>query len=229
MHTIRFMILVWLFILECNCGRSRVLGLSVAINKWPVCNRRQAFRVATTTTTATILLPFTANARAPGSKDVSEAVTQIQDAAQDLRKLQSEWNLYTVIDQEGRTGSTDGARRILGGIAPQAGSAAIAVAKKTPLYRIDVAFKTVRNAALEGDETTAWASSLDLEKFEELADRILYETQKADGNFYSVLFAAKGTKMIQDIFEETRLLVKQGITDLDEMLVLLKDAGAPGV
>lgn len=135
-----------------------------------------------------------------------------------------------MIDAEGRAGSTDGARRILGGIAPQAGSAAIDAAKNTPLYRIDVAFVTVRKAVLEdGEQNQQWTGNLDLELFEELADRIIYETQKADGNFYGVLFAQKGTKMINDIFMETLQLVKQGTKDLEDMVQLLKESGAPDI
>jgi len=145
-----------------------------------------------------------------------------------LKQLENDWSIYAIIDAEGRAASTDGARRILGGIAPQAGSAAIDTANKTPLYRIDVAFVTVRKAVLE-DDAGRWTSSFDLDRFEELADRIIYETQKADGNFYSVLFAAKGTRMIDDIFTETKSLVKQGIVDLEEMILLLKAAGAPGL
>jgi hypothetical protein len=151
---LRLVIAVW--VLLGYCGGGGVQGLSAQQPPSHGCHRRQAFaRVAAAVTCPSILLlPLSAQARAPGSKDVSEAVAQIQDAAQDLRKLQSEWSLYTVIDPEGRAGSTDGARRILGGIAPQAGDAAIAVAKKTPLYRIDVAFKTVRTAALEASVDT---------------------------------------------------------------------------
>jgi len=111
------------------------------------------------------------------------------------------------------------------------GAAAIESATKTPLYRIDVAFVTIRKAALEEDGSDAlkWAADLDLERFEELADRVVYETQKADGNFYGVLFAQKGTKMIEDIFGETRGLVRQGVVDLEEMMKLLSDARAPGL
>ena len=143
------------------------------------------------------------------------------------------WADYASIDDEGRGRSTDGARRILGGIAPQAGAAAIDAAKNTPLYRIDVAFVTIRKAVLEGsdksDKEPAWRDKLDFERFEELADRVIYGTQKADGNFYSVLFAMKGTTMISDIFEETKKLVQQGIDDLDNMILLLQEAGAPGL
>jgi len=224
--------LALIVIVMASCCCDSVLGLAAARNNGPsircrCCRRREAFLGILSTTTFVAAAPK-AFARAPGSKDLVEAVAQIRDAARDLRKLHDDWALYSVIDDEGRAGSTDGARRVLGGIAPQAGTAAIEAAKKTPLYRIDVAFVTVRKAALEGDEQ--WASAnLDLDRFEDLAERILYEIQKADGNFYSVLFAAKGTAMIRDIFVETRSLIKQGISDFDQMLLLLKDAGAPGL
>lgn len=179
------------------------------------------------------LFPDNSFARAPGSKDVVASIQQIQDGAQSLKMLLTDWEDYASIDGEGRARSTDGARRILGGIAPQAGAAAIDAAKNTPLYRIDVAFVTVRKAVLEGsdnnDKETAWRDKLDLERFEELADRVIYGTQKADGNFYSVLFAMKGTTMIADIFLETKKLVQQDIDDLDNMVRLLQEAGAPGV
>ena len=70
---------------------------------------------------------------------------------------------------------------------------------------------------------------MDLFAFEELAEKLVYELSKADGDFYSVLFASKGTTMIRDIFVEAKSLVKQGIKDFDAMLDLLRDAGAPGV
>uniref|UniRef100_A0A7S3VFN3 Uncharacterized protein n=1 Tax=Chaetoceros debilis TaxID=122233 RepID=A0A7S3VFN3_9STRA len=192
-------------------------------------NRRQMLSAITVSSVsaACVLAPLTASARAPGSKDICASLLQIRDASTSLQNLlePNNWNQYTVIDGEGRAGSTDGARRILGGIAPQSGMAAIDAAKKTPLYRIDVAFVTVRKAVLEGSD--AWTESFDLDRFEELADRVVYNVSKSDGNFYSVLFAMKGGKMIEDIFVETRGLVKQGVGDLEEMIGLLKSAGAP--
>eukprot|EP00527_Entomoneis_sp_CCMP2396_P002624 CAMPEP_0198139942 /NCGR_PEP_ID=MMETSP1443-20131203/3181_1 /TAXON_ID=186043 /ORGANISM="Entomoneis sp., Strain CCMP2396" /LENGTH=240 /DNA_ID=CAMNT_0043802221 /DNA_START=14 /DNA_END=736 /DNA_ORIENTATION=+ len=167
-------------------------------------------------------------ARAPGSKDLSEALGQIQGAVEDLRKLRDDWDSYATIDAEGRAGSTDAARRILGGIAPQAGTAAIEVAKSRPLYRIDGAFLSIRQAAINDDAPeVAWPSDLDLAQFEELAERVLFAVQKADGDFYSVLFAQKGTRQISGIFSEAKGQVNQGISDFEEVLRLLKDAGAP--
>ena len=194
-------------------------------------------------TTAHPSIPSTiAEARTPGSKDVTASIQQIVDAKASLQQLEKDFDsVYAIIDDEGRAKSTDAARRILGGIAPQAGAVAIDVAKNTPLYRIDVAFVSIRQAVLQSPTTPtasatatgaadeSWTDKLDLDRFEELADRLIYETQKADGNFYSVLFAMKGTTMIQDIFRETKSLVQQGIADLDEMIQLLKVAGAPVV
>jgi hypothetical protein len=167
-------------------------------------------------------------ARTPGSQDLSESIEQIQDAVKALRALQTDWNDYATIDAEGRAGSTDAARRILGGIAPQSGTAAIETAKVTPLYRIDGAFKAIRTAAID-DTTTEWVTNLDLLKYEELVDRVLFAIQKADGDFYSVLFAAKGTKQISGIYEEAKNQVDQCIVDLQHIMRLFEDAGAPGL
>ena len=70
---------------------------------------------------------------------------------------------------------------------------------------------------------------MDVEKFEDLAEKIVSGLQKADGHFYGVLFVQKGTRRIEAIFTESKMLVKQGVVDLDELIGLLKDAGAPGV
>ena len=169
-------------------------------------------------------------ARVPGSADITEAVQQIRDAAQDLRKLQQDWGIYATIDSEGRAGNnTAGARRILGGIAPQAGQAAIEVAKVTPLYRIDGAFSAIRKAAIDSDDVNSWGYRLDLTSFEEIAERVLFEIQKADGDFYGVSFASKGTTQINGIYTEAKAQVDRGALDLEEMIKLLKNAGAPGL
>uniref|UniRef100_A0A7S2MF25 Uncharacterized protein n=1 Tax=Helicotheca tamesis TaxID=374047 RepID=A0A7S2MF25_9STRA len=200
-----------------------------------ICTRR-AWLVTTSigsaaTTCVLVVGPLPASARTPGSKDVTEAITQIQDAARDLKQLQQNWSQYATIDAEGRAGSTDAARRILGGIAPQSGAAAIEVAKSTPLYRIDGAFALIRTKALDDApaDDGGWADALDLTTFDELADRVLFAIQKADGDCYSVLFAAKGTKQISGIFSEAKGQVDQGVMDLEKMVALLKDAGAPGL
>ena len=178
---------------------------------------------------------FVAYARTPGSNDVVASLAQIKDASVSLKNLllENNWSDVASIDEEGRARSTDVARRVLGGIAPQAGTVAIDVAQNTPLYRIDVAFISIRKAVLlseendDGSNGSNWTSKVDLETFEELADRIVYSINKADGNFYSVLFAMKGTTMINDIFKETKQLLQQTIVDFDTMISLLQDAGAP--
>jgi hypothetical protein len=129
-----------------------------------------------------VLLPTQAHARTPGSFDPVEALTQIQDASAELKRLRREWETYAVIDQEGRAGNIDAARRILGGVAPQRGDAAIAVAKATPLYRIDGAFAAVRKAALDA-EPDSWGSKLDIEDFVETSERVCFDLKKADDSF----------------------------------------------
>jgi hypothetical protein len=57
---------------------------------------------------------------------VDEAIAQIKDGAAALRDLRADWESYAVINSEGRAGNIDAARRILGGVAPQRGDAAIA-------------------------------------------------------------------------------------------------------
>ena len=183
-----------------------------------------------------LLLPFllsvpqVAAARAPGSTDTVEAVRQIQDAAVDLRRLQRDFYSYAVVNDEGRavTDATVGARRILGGVAPLAGTSAIEVAKVTPLYRIDGAFNVIRKACIEGTDGDVWTDNLDLGAYEELVERILFQLQKADGDFYSVQFAAKGTKQISGIYKEAKEQVDQGVIDFDKILSLLEEANAPG-
>jgi len=138
--------------------------------------------------------------------------------------------MYAVVDDEGRAGdNTAGARRILGGIAPQAGTAAIEVAKVTPLYRIDGAFTTIRKVSIDAVDKNSWGFRLDLAAFEDTAERVLFEVQKADGDFYSVSFAAKGTTQVKGIYKEAKIQVDGGIIDLEIMLGLLRDAGAPGL
>lgn len=199
-------------------------------------NRRVAISKIVTTaagiTSAGTTLSFVhpASARAPGSGNTTEAVQQIRDAARDLRRLQSDWNLYASVTEEGMAGNnTAGARRILGGIAPQAGVTAIEVAKVTPLYRIDGAFSVVRKAAIDAEDTNSWSFRLDLATFEEVAERVLFAVQKADGDFYGVNFAAKGTVQVLGIYKEAKVQVDRGTIDLDKMVELLRDAGAPGL
>eukprot|EP00566_Odontella_aurita_P016289 CAMPEP_0113566640 /NCGR_PEP_ID=MMETSP0015_2-20120614/22833_1 /TAXON_ID=2838 /ORGANISM="Odontella" /LENGTH=254 /DNA_ID=CAMNT_0000468947 /DNA_START=162 /DNA_END=926 /DNA_ORIENTATION=+ /assembly_acc=CAM_ASM_000160 len=210
---------------DCDIG-------SIRSNRLTFGCRREFFTTAATAATGlgTVCLPQRARARSPGSMDVVEAVKQIRDASEDLRNLQHNWDRYAVIDKEGRavTDATVLARRILGGVAPLAGATAIEVAKATPLYRIDGAFNAVRKVALSDDDG-AWAENLDLLAFEELSERLQFELQKADGDLYSVQFASKGTTQISGIYKEAKAQIDQGLVDIEEMKVLLRDAGAPGL
>jgi hypothetical protein len=178
--------------------------------------------------TAALLHAAPAWARTPGSSDVNEAVEQIRDAAVELRRLQRDWATYAVIDAEGRAGNIDAARRILGGVAPQRGEAAIEVARRTPLYRIDGAFNAVREAAIDAG-AGAWPAALDLDVFDEAGERILFSLQKTDGDFYGVVFASKGSSMLTGIYKEAKGQVDRSADDFDLILRLLREAGAPGL
>ena len=118
-----------------------------------------------------------AAARRPGSEDVSEAIEQIVMATAELKRLQGTWATYACIDNEGRACNIDAARKILGGVAPQRGDAAIAVAKETPLYRIDGAFKAVRKYALNAGDGS-WAETLDVTAFVEKGEDINLSLKK---------------------------------------------------
>ncbi len=190
--------------------------------------RRAAIRMGGGSAAALWLPMQHAVARTPGSQDPNEAIEQIVDASIALKALRRDWTSYAVIDAEGRAGNIDAARKVLGGVAPQRGEAAIAVAKATPLYRVDGAFAAIRQAALNADDST-WAARLDVEEFVELGERIFFDLQKADNDFYGVVFASKGTTQLSKIYDEAKSCVDRSIDNFDRMLVLLKDANAPGL
>ena len=168
-----------------------------------------------------------ARARTPGSTDVGEALDQIKDASDALKTLQSEWSSYACVDKEGRACNVDAARKVLGGVAPQRGDAAIEVAKRTPLYRIDGAFAAVRRYALEGD--AAWADALDVEAFVEKGEEIAFALKKADDGFYGVVFASKGSTQLDKIYAEGKQSVDLAVRDFDQILTMLREAKAPGL
>lgn len=172
-------------------------------------------------------VPPPARARTPGSTDVGEALDQIKDASDALKTLQSEWSSYACVDKEGRACNVDAARKVLGGVAPQRGDAAIEVAKRTPLYRIDGAFAAVRRYALEGD--AAWADALDVEAFVEKGEEIAFALKKADDGFYGVVFASKGSTQLDKIYAEGKQSVDLAVRDFDQILTMLREAKAPGL
>ena len=136
------------------------------------------------------------SARTPGSSDVGEAIEQIVDGTAALKQLRANWAKYACIDKEGRACNIDAARKILGGVAPQRGDAAIAVAKQTPLYRIDGAFAAIRKFALDASDDS-WGSRLEVETFVEKADNIVFQLKRVDDSFYGVVFASKGSTMLE--------------------------------
>ena len=175
---------------------------------------------------ASITMPATA--RTPGSDDIAEAIEQIVDGRAALSRLQKTWADYACIDKEGRACNIDAARKILGGVAPQRGDAAIEVAKLTPLYRIDGAFAAVRKYALNAEDGV-WASRLDVEAFVERGEDIVFALKKTDDSFYGVVFASKGSSMLEKIYAEAKTAVDKSLSDFDILLQQLKDAGCPYV
>mmetsp|Transcript_15190 Transcript_15190/g.34896 ORF Transcript_15190/g.34896 Transcript_15190/m.34896 type:complete len:226 (-) Transcript_15190:180-857(-) len=165
--------------------------------------------------------------RTPGSSDVGEAVEQIKQARHALRQLQRDWSTFACIDREGRACNIDTARKILGGVAPQRGDAAIEVAKVTPLYRIDGAFKAVRRYAIDASDTD-WGSALDLEAFVEKGEDIVFALKKTDDSFYSVVFASKGTIQLENIYKEAKQSVDTCLADFDAVTQMLADARPQG-
>ena len=172
--------------------------------------------------------PRPVQARTPGSSDVGEAIEQILDGAAALKKLRKNWDTYACIDKEGRACNIDAARKILGGVAPQRGDAAIAVAKVTPLYRIDGAFAAIRKFALDADDTS-WAANLDVESFVEKGDDITFQLKRVDDSFYGVVFASKGSSMLEKIYKEAFDSLERAGRDFEEIAALLREAKAPGV
>ena len=165
-------------------------------------------------------------ARTPGSEDVGEAVEQIKDGRAALVQLQQDWSTYACIDKEGRACNIDAARKILGGVAPQRGDAAIEVAKQTPLYRIDGAFAAVRKYSLNAADGD-WGSALDIEAFVEKGEDIVFALKKTDDSFYGVVFAAKGSTMLENIYKEAKTAVDKSVSDFDEILALLRASKCP--
>lgn len=63
----------------------------------------------------------------------------------------------------------------------------------------------------------------------ETGEQIVFALQKADDSFYGVVFASKGSTMLTKIYGEARASVDTAIADLDKVMQLLREAGAPGV
>ena len=102
------------------------------------------------------------------------------------------------------------------------------MAKLTPLYRIDGAFAAVRKCVLNSDDSS-WASSIDIEEFVELGEEIVRSLKKVDDSFYGVVFASKGSVMLEKIYAEAKQSVDASVVNFETMLGLLRAAKAPGV
>ena len=165
-----------------------------------------------------LLLPLPAAARRPGDESIDASVAQIRDAAESLRVLRANWAMYAVIDQEGRAGDVDAARRVLGGVGPQAGEAASRAADATPLYGLEGAFRAVRKAALRDEIELA-----DLEEFVELGDAITSSVQEADDRFYSCMFAPGGSSQVGGIYDKARGSVDRALRDFEKVLAMLPE------
>ena len=100
------------------------------------------------------------------------------------------------------------------------------VAKRTPLYRIDGAFAAVRKYAL-GAPDGDWGATLDLEVFVDKGDDIVLALKKADDSFYGVVFASKGSTMLESIYKEAKAAVDKTVKDFDEILTLLRASECP--
>jgi hypothetical protein len=86
----------------------------------------------------------------------------------------------------------------------------------------------VRKAALDAGPDS-WPASLDLDRFDEAGERILFAIQKADGDFYSVVFASKGSSQLTQIYKESKAQVDRSVEDFDRILRLLREARSPDV
>ena len=117
--------------------------------------------------------------------------------------------------------------KILGGVAPQRGEAAIEVAKITPLYRMDGAFAAVRKYVLSAED--GWAANLDIEDFVQRGEDIVFNLKRADDSFYSVVFASKGSSMLEKIYKEAKDSVDVSVKDFEAIIGALQAAKAPGV
>lgn len=173
-------------------------------------------------------MPSSALARAPGSVDINECLEQVVDARQALAKFKLDFYDYATIDKDGRADvkAIDAGRAILGGVAPQRGKPAIEKAKNTPLYRIDNAFKGIRQYAINA-ESDSWAIALNLEDFLEVSDEIVGYIKRVDEALYDVVFAPKGSTQIAGIYKEALQAIDLALADFDKLFKLLRDAKAP--
>tara|TARA_B110000046_G_C12820254_1_gene325068 strand:+ start:50 stop:289 length:240 start_codon:yes stop_codon:yes gene_type:complete len=73
------------------------------------------------------------------------------------------------------------------------------------------------------------AAQLDVEEFTEKGDSIVFALKKTDDSYYGVVFASKGSSMLEGIYKEAKASVDRSLIEFDEIISLLKEAQAPGV
>ena len=79
------------------------------------------------------------------------------------------------------------------------------------------------------DADDGWGAAVDLDAFLSTTERINLALKKTDDTFYGVVFASKGTTMIQNSYNEAYKEVERSLSDFDTVLRLLGDAKAPGL
>ena len=77
----------------------------------------------------------------------------------------------------------------------------------------------MRSAALADDE--GWGAKLDVEKFNDRGEAITFALKKADDSFYGVVFASKGSSMLEKIYKEANDAVKSSLEDFETVKKLL--------
>ena len=72
----------------------------------------------------------------------------------------------------------------------------------------------MRKAALDASDGT-WGAALDIEAFVETGERIVFDLQKADSQFYGAVFAAKGSAQLKTVYGEVGSHIGSGAALLD--------------
>ena len=76
------------------------------------------------------------------------------------------------------------------------------MAQVTPLYRIDGAFNASRYRQRLGPGEATWGGNLDFAEKLQRGEDIVFALKKVDDSFYGVVFASKGSTMIENIYKE---------------------------
>jgi hypothetical protein len=68
-----------------------------------------------------------------------------------------------------------------------------------------------------------------VESFVEKGDDITFQLKRVDDSFYGVVFASKGSSMLEKIYKEAFDSLERAGRDFEEIAALLREAKAPGV